>query len=242
MKIRALSAAVYLMGGLLSLTLAVAFASWILRPSLAQDAVATEVSSPAQVDASAPPQTEAPKPPEPNVIPPASAQTEVVPPPPPPEVSATIPPPSPSLPPEPVNGSPVIPPAAAASKGQTLNLPARDFLEPYIFDAREGRRNPFRPLSLQGEDDGSMALGPATPLERFEVDELKLLAIMWDVKSPRAMVMDPNKEIHIVGKDDRIGRRKGYIATIREGEIVIVETSEFNGEAVYSTRIMQITK
>lgn len=238
MKIRALSAAVYLMGGLLSLTLAVAFASWVLRPSSAQEVGPAEAAAPTN-------QVEAPATPDENFIPEAgSLPAEQAPPPTPPvETQATIADPAmtPTPPPEISGGSLVTPPPISPTTAQTLNLPARDFLEPYIFDAREGRRNPFRPLSLQGDED-AMALGPATPLERFEVEELKLLAIMWDVRSPRAMLMDPNKEIHIVGKDDRIGRKKGYIATIREGEIVIVETSEFNGEAVYSTRIMQITK
>lgn len=230
MKIRVLSAAVYLMGGLLSLTLAVALASWIIRPSSAQEAPPPPPEAPATAEQNFIP--EAGPPPAEEVPPPMPTESQQM----PGDPAMTPPPP----PPEPALGNAAVP--ALPSTAQTLNLPARDFLEPYIFDAREGRRNPFRPLSLQGEEGDAMALGPATPLERFEVEELKLLAIMWDVKSPRAMLMDPNKEIHIVGKDDRIGRKKGYIATIREGEIVIVETSEFNGEAVYSTRIMQITK
>lgn len=123
---------------------------------------------------------------------------------------------------------------------QAVN-PAQNFLEPYIFDTREGRRNPFRPIVLK-DDEGAVVAGPATPLERYEIDELKLIAIMWDVKNPRAMLMDPNKEIHVIGKDERIGRRRGYVATIREGELVVVETTEFNGEIVYSTRVMRIEK
>lgn len=120
--------------------------------------------------------------------------------------------------------------------------PAGDFMAPYIFDNREGRRNPFRPMVMKDEGGDRVAIGPATPLERYELDELRLMAIMWDVKNPRAMIMDPNKEIHIVGKDDRLGRRQGYIAVIREGELVVVETADFNGEAVYSTRVVKIEK
>lgn len=137
---------------------------------------------------------------------------------------------------------PQMPAPSEVQAPQEINLPAKDFLEPYIFDAREGRRNPFRPFVIRGEDGSSVAIGPATPLERYEVDELTLLAVMWDVKTPKAMIMDPQKNIHIITKDDRIGRKKGYVATIREGEIVIVETTEFNGEPVFSTRVVELQK
>lgn len=139
---------------------------------------------------------------------------------------------------------PTVPPVPAVpgEVPPTLALPSQNFLEPYIFDAREGRRNPFRPFVIRGEDGTSMTIGPATPLERYEVDELVLLAVMWDVKTPKAMIMDPQKNIHTIVKDDRIGRRKGYVATIREGEVVIVETSEFNGEPVFSTRVLELKK
>lgn len=232
MKIRALSALVYLMGGLISLTLAVAFASWIVRPSSAQE---TEPMA----------QSEVPLPPPAEVVPaPVAAPTTATPPADPalqmPPTAVTTPPPS-NLPPPQPNAAGQVAPPTAAQTAQTLNLPARDFLEPYIFDAREGRRNPFRPLNL-AQDEDTASVGPTTPLELYEVDEFKLLAIMWDVKNPRALLMDPNKEIHVVNKDDRIGRKKGYIATIREGEVVVVETGEFNGEAIYSTRIMQLQK
>ena len=117
------------------------------------------------------------------------------------------------------------------------------FLEPYLYDTREGRRNPFKPTPLISPGSYSnQILGPATPLERYEVDELKLVGILWDVKNPRAMFLDPNNEVHQVTKDDRIGRRRGYVAVIREGEVVVVETTTFGGENVYSTRVLRIDR
>lgn len=128
--------------------------------------------------------------------------------------------------------APAIDPVAMQSANVTL-------LEPYVFDTREGRRNPFRPPVIVDPGSPDMVL-PGTPLERFELDELKVAAIMWDIKSPKAMIVDPKGEVHILGKDDRIGRRRGYVAAIREGEIVVVESSTFNGESTYSTRILRI--
>lgn len=133
--------------------------------------------------------------------------------------------------------------------GQKLSDSVKDIdagsalLEPYLYDTREGRRNPFKPTTLVTPGVYSdQILGPATPLERYELDELKLLGILWDVKSPRAMFLDPNNEVHTVAKDDRIGRRRGYVAVIREGEVVVVETTTFGGESVYSTRVLRIDR
>lgn len=129
------------------------------------------------------------------------------------------------------NGAPVPP----------VNPDAVPFLEPYVFDAREGRRDPFRPPN-NADFAYSDVLQPGTPMERYDLDELKLVGIMWDVANPRVMILDPVGDIHVLGKDDRIGRRRGYIAVIREGEVVIVETVNFSGENAYSTRILRLIK
>jgi Tfp pilus assembly protein PilP len=122
---------------------------------------------------------------------------------------------------------------------ETAAITEGAFLEPYIFDLREGRRNPFRPPQLN-EGIISDIMLPGTPLERFELEELKLVGIMWDVKAPKAMIIDPQGEVHVVGKDDRVGRKRGYVAVIREGEVVVVETTTFSGENTYSTRILRV--
>jgi Tfp pilus assembly protein PilP len=132
--------------------------------------------------------------------------------------------------------------ASAASAATSASVDsATAFLEPYLYDTREGRRNPFKPTTLV--EPGALNnqfTGPGTPLERFELDELKLLAIIWNVKNPRAMFMDPMNVIHTVGKDDRIGRKRGYIAVIREGEVVVVESTTYSGEPVFSTRVLRM--
>jgi hypothetical protein len=116
------------------------------------------------------------------------------------------------------------------------------FLEPFLYDLREGRRNPFRPPPDIELNVGGGLAGPTGPLERFELDELKIIGIIWDVNKPRVMFVDPNSEVHTAYKDERIGRRRGYIAVIRESEIVVVEPGSYNGETVYSTRILRMSE
>lgn len=212
---------IFILGGVGTLVLAIQLFVWISPLSRAQEGEPSFELPPAGEGS----------------LPPPPVPTEPVAPPPPPPTSVGANENEFAVP------TPTVPPAQeTANLTETEPGQAGDFLAPYIFDTREGRRNPFRPVILKDDSTDRAAIGPATPLERFDVDELKLIAIMWDVRNPRAMVMDPNKEIHIITKDDRIGRRQGYVATIREGELVVVETADFNGEIVYNTRIMRIEK
>ena len=64
---------------------------------------------------------------------------------------------------------------------------------------------------------------------------------MWDVKNPKAMFIDPNNTVHVIGVDERIGRNNGYVAVIREGEVVVVETQRLRGELIYTTRVLRIS-
>jgi type IV pilus assembly protein PilP len=192
----------------------------------------------------------------------AHAQPNADAPPPPPPPSATVPsaplspppvvspksaqpsmPAAPSAPPTSAAPPPPGAPTAAAandSKGQPIAGEVT-FLEPYVFDLREGRRNPFQPPSAADGSTPNITL-PGSPLERYELDEIRLVGIMWDVRNPKAMFIDPQGEVHTLGRDDRIGRKHGYIAAIREGEVVVVEASNFNGESAFATRILRLER
>ncbi len=114
-------------------------------------------------------------------------------------------------------------------------------LEPFIYDPK-GRRDPFRVYTeLRQVEEGDLQV-PLFPLQRFELDQLRLIGIIWDVNDPKAMFLDPNSEVYTVGKDERIGRKNGYIASIREGEIVVIESSRVRGEMIYSTRIVRMSR
>lgn len=121
------------------------------------------------------------------------------------------------------------------------------FLEPFVYDPR-GRRDPFKPYGgimesspkstspLFAEDTGK-------PLQSYDLDQFKLVAVMWDTRTPRAMFIDPKAQIHIVGRDERIGRRNGYIAAIREGEVVVVELiKNEENQSNYSTKVLRIQR
>ena len=220
----------YLAVGLASLILAVYVASTVIKPAQSQESEGDgEVAEDQSIE-------EAPTIREPISGPGALVNT-------PQNNNSAVSPVPPGISGSSPAGSPPATPTSSDPVPVNPNLlpQAVSFLEPYVYDTREGRRNPFRPPLLA---DGSLpdVVLPGTPLERYELDELKVAAIMWDVKSPRAMIIDPQGEVHMLRKDDRIGRKRGYIAAIREGEVVVVESALFNGENTFSTRIMRIDK
>lgn len=161
------------------------------------------------------------------------------------ESSDTIMPAPPPPPPGNPAGTTPAPGAAEADAPIDPNIPAESprvdsFLEPFIYEA-EGRRDPFKPPSEDTPTIGDVS-GPYLPLQRYDLRDLFLIGIIWGVKEPKAMFLDPNKVVHILGKDDRIGRNNGYIAVIREGEVVVVETVEVRGELAYTTQVIKITR
>lgn len=127
----------------------------------------------------------------------------------------------------------------------------------YVYDPT-GRRDPFEAFGKSGQvvvDPAAPTLavptpsvlipqnvGVLTPLERYDLGELQLVGVMWDIRSPKAMVRDPIGKLHVVRKDTRIGRNNGFVAAVREGELVIVEPTTENGVLTAITKVMALTK
>ena len=116
--------------------------------------------------------------------------------------------------------------------------PLADIIEDYNYVPKD-KRDPFmpfeRPMTVEG------MIGPLWPLQGFDLDQLKLVGIIWDVRNPKAMIMDPSGKGYVVRVNERIGRSNGYIARIREGEIVVVESVKgLDGKLTYSTKLMKL--
>ncbi len=79
-------------------------------------------------------------------------------------------------------------------------------------------------------------------MQRWELDRLQVVGILWDVRTPRAMIRDPDGGVFTVIKNSKIGRNEGFVAAIREGEIVIVETIYEDGKSNKETRILEFKR
>lgn len=61
-------------------------------------------------------------------------------------------------------------------------------------------------------------------LQRFDIADLKLTAIIWGITEPRAVIVAPNNKSHIVKRGAFIGKNWGKISKILQDKIEIVET------------------
>lgn len=86
-----------------------------------------------------------------------------------------------------------------------------------------GRRDPFRPFTTNTRA-GTRRRENLTPLERYELGQLKLVGVIWDVKDPNAMVEDSAGLGYIVRVGTPIGANDGKVKLIKPGEIVVEET------------------
>lgn len=162
----------------------------------------------------------------------------------PPPPSMDLPPPSMDMPPPPTDL-----PAMGAPPSQTEAFVAGiQNPEGYTYDP-SGRRDPFRPfgqsqvvaptpapIPIPAPQAGvppalqpPTPLSPAEPLQQYDLAQLKVVGIVWEVRSPKAMIKDPIGKLHLIRKEAKIGRNNGFVAAIREGEIIVVEPAYGEG-------------
>jgi len=85
-----------------------------------------------------------------------------------------------------------------------------------------GKRDPFRPLSLKPKAS-QRARENLSPLERYELGQLKLVGIIWGIKEPRAMVEDATGLGYVVKIGTLIGPNEGKVKAIKPAEVIIEE-------------------
>jgi len=107
----------------------------------------------------------------------------------------------------------------------------------YTYDPK-GKTNPFKPLVVEKpetppppkkevvETKPALPPEPLTPLEKIELSQLKLVAIIWHIREPKAMVEDGTGKGYIIAKGTPIGKNKGTVTQIGATGVVITEKHE----------------
>ena len=85
-----------------------------------------------------------------------------------------------------------------------------------------GRRDPFRPYTLTGRSTGRPRQN-LSPLERYELGQLKLVGVVWHVKEPNAMIEDSVGLGYIIKVGTPIGTNEGRVKAINPNEIIVEE-------------------
>lgn len=88
----------------------------------------------------------------------------------------------------------------------------------YSYDVSE-LRDPFAPLIVRKQPGKKLT----TPLEGYDVEELKLTGIAVDKKGKYALLQTPDGRFYIVRENDRVGLYGGKITKILKDSVEISE-------------------
>lgn len=106
------------------------------------------------------------------------------------------------------------------SRARAAAAPGADDHAGYVYRP-QGKRDPFRPFALQRETPVNAE--PLTPLQRYEIGQLKLVGIVYNVTPPRAMVEDDEGLGFILTPGTPVGPNGGVVTAIEPRQVVVVE-------------------
>jgi Tfp pilus assembly protein PilP len=135
-------------------------------------------------------------------------------------------------------------PGRAQTQTQTGPAPSEEALKPRLrsdappYDPT-GKRDPFRPflLDLHSQEPRE----PGTPLQRYDIGELTLVAVLWEVSPPRALVQDTSGMGYIITVGTPIGRRNGVVKAVEPTRVVVEEhVLDFYGQEQTAEVVMEL--
>lgn len=85
-----------------------------------------------------------------------------------------------------------------------------------------GLRDPFR--SFEWEREKLAETEVRGPLEEFDVSQLSVVGVVWNVGNARALIQDPSGQGFIVSEGARVGKNDGRIIKIDDSVVVVKET------------------
>lgn len=106
-----------------------------------------------------------------------------------------------------------------------------------------GKRDPFVKYDAISKNNSNNSDSGNTPLEKLDLKQLKLTAIMSVGDNPKAVVEDNNGKGFFVEKGTKIGLNNGIISDILTDKIIITETLvDFTGQKKIRTFEMTLRK
>ena len=110
----------------------------------------------------------------------------------------------------------------------------------YVYDP-VGKRDPFQ--SLLEIRKPVVPDEPQTPLQTFDLDQLRLVGSIVGMKEPRAMVTAPDGKSYIVKIGTKMGKNNGVVVKILNDRIEIKESFyDFTGEVRTGIQTIQLPK
>lgn len=129
---------------------------------------------------------------------------------------------------------PNAPPSAAAL--------ALDSSIAYSYDPRE-KRDPFTTYFSEVRAGLEEQQEPATDLEKFDIDKLKLIGIISGTTTPMAMILAPDGKGYPVKVGTPIGKHSGKVRLIsNKGRKIEIqeEYRDFNGRKITNQQVLEL--
>ncbi|WXH31348.1 hypothetical protein WA016_05324 [Myxococcus stipitatus] len=146
-------------------------------------------------------------------------------------------------PPPPAAAAPARAAAAPAVPAETATAVEASAGPAYVYSYNPvGKRDPFRsPLEELGRQGQQNPVTTCTePLCAFDLDQLKLVAVVTGDANPLAMVEDPQGRGHIVRRNTRVGRQGGKVTQILRDSLTVTEVFSGNGEIIKNPVTLQL--
>jgi type IV pilus assembly protein PilP len=113
--------------------------------------------------------------------------------------------------------------------------------EEYLYDAK-GRRDPFLPLITVVKQKPIKKKG-ATPIESFDIEEIKLLAIAQDKNKYYALIMLPDRKTFTITEGMTLGLQGGKVEKITENMVTITEyIKDYRGNIKPKDTVLKLHK
>ena len=111
----------------------------------------------------------------------------------------------------------VVKPAEEVAAAEEVTEPP-----PYVYTA-EGKRDPFKPV-VQVRQASMPEPELLTPLQKFDLSQLKLIGIILGKGEPVAMVIAPDQKSYILKKGVKVGRSGGVVTSVEKDVVLVRET------------------
>lgn len=111
------------------------------------------------------------------------------------------------------------------------------YLAPFVYN-REDLRDPFESQGNANPLEPGQVYGPFLPLQIYPLRDFKIKGLLWSTKKPVAIIKAPDGNEYRLTIKDYIGENFGYIATIREKEVVVIQTIEENNKRYSTTKVL----
>jgi type IV pilus assembly protein PilP len=106
----------------------------------------------------------------------------------------------------------------------------------------QGKRDPFLPpFSTAAPETTTTTDEARTPLQRFDLGQLKLVGVIWATEEPKALIEDGGGLGYIVTRGTLIGSKGGIVKMIEPKRVVVEEyETDFFGKRQIQERELRL--